>query len=146
MKPAQSGVEDKPMNRISVAGLPAFVTIFATLLGLYCAVVGIVGLFDPTGVPEFVSGADNLGSAWAGRMAGTGVALLLAVVLRAAAAYAVAFGAAIFREIGDAIVAASDTSDGLPLVVVLVVLAIDIAAFVLALRATRAGVAPTPSS
>ena len=125
------------MKRVSVSGLPGFVPILAILLGLYCTVVGIVGLFDPTGVPEFVVGADNLGTAWAGRMAGTGVALLLAVWLRRAAAYVVAFGAAIFREIGDAIVAASEPSDGLPLVVVLIVLAVDIAAFALALRATR---------
>lgn len=124
------------MNRLRVAGLPDFVPILALLLGLYCAVTGIIGLFDPSSVPEFISGADNLGTAWAGRMAGTGVALLLAVLLRNAAGYAVAFGAAIFREIGDAVVAASDTSDGLPLVVVLVVLAIDVVACALALRAT----------
>lgn len=126
------------MNRINVPGLPAFVPIFAILLGLYCTVVGVGGLFDPSGVPEFIAGADNLGTAWAGRMAGTGVALLLAVGFRSAAAYAVAFAAAIFREIGDAIVAASETSEGLPLAVVLVVLAVDVVAFVFALRAIRA--------
>ena len=122
------------MDRITVAGLPDFVPIFALLLGLYCTVTGIVGLIDPSGVPEFISDADNLGTAWAGRMAGTGVALVLAVVLRNAAGYAIAFGAAIFREVGDAIVAASETSEGLPLIVVLVVLAVDVAAFGLAMR------------
>ena len=50
------------MKRVSVSGLPGFVPILAILLGLYCTVVGIVGLFDPTGVPEFVVGADNLGT------------------------------------------------------------------------------------
>ncbi len=114
--------------------VPAWTLVFAAVLGVYCTAIGVVGLFDPTGVPEFVSGADNLGTAWAGRMAGTGVALLLAIVLRSASAYAVAFGAAIFREVGDAIVAASETSDGIPLPVVLIVLLVDIAAFGVSLK------------
>jgi len=126
------------MDRLRVDGLSDFVPVFAVVLGLYCAVVGVVGLFDPSSVPEFVSGADNLGTAWAGRMAGTGVALLLAVLLRNAAGYVVAFGAAIFRELGDAIVAASETSDGLPLVVVLIVLGLDVVAFGMAIRASMA--------
>ena len=123
------------MDRLGVPSLPTFVPIFGLLLGLYCAITGVIGLFDPSGVVEFVPGADNLGTAWSGRMAGTGVALLLAVRLRNAAAYVVAFGAAILRELGDAIVAASDTSEGLPLVVVLIVLVVDVIAFGLAIRA-----------
>lgn len=126
------------MDRIRVPGLPDFIPIFAVLLGLYCTVTGIVGLIDPSGVPEFISGADNLGTTWAGRMAGTGVTLVLAVLLRNGAGYAIAFGAAIFRELGDAIVAASDTSEGLPLIVVLVVLAVDVVAFGLAMRVAMA--------
>jgi len=118
--------------------IPAWVTVVAALLGLYCTLVGVVGLFDPTGVPDFVTGADNLGTAWAGRMAGTGVALLLAIALRSAAGYAIAFAAAILRELGDAIVAVSDSSDGFPLVVVIAFLVIDIAAFATSLKvATR---------
>ena len=92
-------------------GIPTWVTVVAALLGIYCTLIGVIGLFDPTGVPEFVTGADNLGTAWAGRMAGTGVALLLAITLRSAAGYAIAFAAGIFREVGDAIVAASDPLD-----------------------------------
>ncbi len=126
------------MNRITVEGLPNLAPVFALFLGLYCTVTGIVGLIDPSGVPEFISGADNLGTAWAGRMAGTGVALMLAVVLRNAAGYVIAFGAAIFREVGDAVVAASETSEGLPLIVVLVVLAVDVVAFGLAMRLSLA--------
>lgn len=117
--------------------LPTWVTVVAALLGLYCTLVGVVGLIDPTGVPEFVTGADNLGTAWAGRMAGTGVALLLAVALRSAAGYAIAFAASIFRELGDSIVAASGNSDGFPLVVVIAFLLVDIAALVVSLRASR---------
>lgn len=122
------------MDRIRVPGLPDFIPLFAVLLGLYCTVTGIVGLIDPSGVPEFISGADNLATAWAGRMAATGVALVLAVLLRNAAGYVIAFGAAIFRELGDVIVAASETSEGLPLIVVLVVMAVDVVAFGLAMR------------
>lgn len=68
-------------------------------------------------------------------MAGTGAALLLAIVLRSASAYAVAFAAAIFREIGDAIVSASETSEGFPLPVVIIVLLVDIAAFAISIKA-----------
>lgn len=45
-----------------------------------------------------------------------------------------AFAAAIFREIGDAIVAASETSEGFPLPVVIVVLLVDIAAFAISIK------------
>ena len=117
------------------SNIPVWVTGFCVLLGLYCMVAGIVGLFDPSGVPEFVTGADNLGTAWAGRMAGTGVALLLAVALRSASGYAVALAASVVREVGDALVAGSGNSDGLPLVVVLIVLAIDVAALAVVLKA-----------
>jgi len=117
--------------------IPVWVTVVAVLLGLYCTLIGVAGLFDSTGVPEFISGADNLGTAWAGRMAGTGVALLLAVALRNAAGYAIAFAAAIFRELGDAIVATSDTSDGFPLIVVIVFLIVDIAAFAVSIKAAN---------
>ena len=60
--------------------------------------------------------------------------LLLAIVLRSAAGYAIAFAAGIFREVGDAIVAASETSDGFPLVVVIVFLVVDIAAFAVSIK------------
>ena len=109
--------------------------VVAALLGIYCTLIGVIGLFDPTGVPEFVTGADDLGTAWAGRMAGTGVALLLAIALRSAAGYAIAFAAGIFREVGDAIVAASEGSDGFPLIVVIVFLVVDIAAFAVSIKA-----------
>lgn len=120
--------------------VPTWVVALAAILGLYCTATGILGLFDPSSVPEFISGADNLGTAWAGRMAGTGAALLLAIALRSAAAYAVAFLASIFREVGDAIVAASETSDGLPLAVVIVVLIADVAAFAIT---SKAATSPT---
>ena len=119
--------------------IPLWVTVVAALLGIYCTLIGVIGLFDPTSVPEFVTGADNLGTAWAGRMAGTGVALLLAIVLRSAAGYAIAFAAGIFREVGDAIVAASETSDGFPLIVVIVFLVVDIAAFVVSIKGAAEG-------
>lgn len=116
-------------------GVPTWVTAFVSLVGLYCTLIGIIGLIDPTTVPEFVSGADNLGTAWAGRMSGTGVAMIAAVALRSAAGYVIALAASVFREIGDAIVSASGTSDGLPVIVVLIVLGIDLAAFAICLRA-----------
>lgn len=118
--------------------VPAWITVLAALLGLYCTITGVVGLFDPSSVPEFITGADNLGTAWSGRMAGTGVVLLLAIALQSVAAYTVAFAAAIFRELGDAIVAASETSDGLPLIVVIIVLIADIAAFAVCAKTTKA--------
>lgn len=117
--------------------IPLWVTIIAIVLGLYCTATGIMGLVDASSVTDFVAGADNLAVSWAGRMAGTGIVLVLAVLLRNAHAYTVAFAAAIFRELGDLIAALSGTAEGMPLIVVLIVLVIDIVAFGIAFRASR---------
>lgn len=67
-------------------------------------------------------------------MAGTGVAMIAGGVVRSAAGYVIALAASAFREVGDAVVAASGTADGLP-VIVLIVLGIDLAALAICLRA-----------
>ncbi len=125
------------MDIIKTNNIPFWVTLIAIILGLFCFAGGVMGLIDPTSVTDYASGADNLASAWAGRMAGTGAALLVAVWLRSAGAYAVAFAASIFRELGDLVAALSGTAEGFPLPVVAIVLLIDIAAFVMALQASR---------
>ena len=125
------------MDSIRANNIPLWVTIIAIVLGLFCFAGGVMGLIDPTSVTDYAAGADNLAAAWAGRMAGTGAALLVAVWLRSAGAYAVAFSAAIFRELGDLVAALSGTAEGFPLPVVAIVLIIDIVAFVMALQAAR---------
>lgn len=122
---------------IRANGIPLWITILAIVLALYCTATGVLGLFDPSTVGAYIPGADNLAVTWSGRMAGTGAALAVAVFLRSANAYAVAFAASIMRELGDAIEAMSGTSDGFPVVVVLLILALDIVAFVISLRAGR---------
>ncbi len=117
--------------------IPLWITVIAILLGLFCFAGGVLGLIDATSVTDFVTGADNLASAWAGRMAGTGAALLLAVLLRNAHAYTVAFAVGIFREVGDLVAALSGTAEGFPLAVVGIVLLVDIVAFIISWQATR---------
>ena len=125
------------MDSIRANNIPIWVTIIAIILGLFCLAGGVMGLFDATSVTDYAAGADNLAAAWAGRMAGTGAALLVAVWLRSAGAYAAAFAASIFRELGDLIAALSGTAEGFPLPVVAIVLIIDIVGFVMAIQATR---------
>ena len=125
------------MDSIRVNNVPIWVTFIAIILGLFCFVGGVMGLIDPTSVTNYAAGADNLASAWAGRMAGTGAALLVAAWLRNADAYAVAFAASIFRELGDLVAALSGTAEGFPLPIVAIVLIIDIIAFVMAVQTTR---------
>ena len=120
---------------VRTKNIPLWVTAFAIILALYCTATGIVGLFDPTSVADYTIGADNLAMAWAGRMAATGIALALAVYLKSPHAYVVAWGASIFRELGDTFAAMSGTADGFPAAVVLIVLLIDIIALVLSWRA-----------
>ena len=125
------------MDAIKANNIPLWVTVIAIILGLFCLAGGIMGLIDPTSVTDYAAGANNLASAWAGRMAGTGAALLVAVWLRSAGAYAAAFAASIFRELGDLVAAMSGTAEGFPLPVVAIVLLVDIVAFVMAVQATR---------
>ena len=125
------------MNAIKANNIPTWVTIIAIILGLFCLAGGIMGLLDPTSVTDYAAGANNLASAWAGRMAGTGAALLVAVWLKNAGAYAAAFAASIFRELGDLVAAMSGTAEGFPLLVVAIVLIIDLVAFVIAIQAVR---------
>ena len=120
---------------INAKNIPLWITIFSTILGLYCTATGVVGLFDPTSVANYSAGADNLAVAWAGRMAATGIVLLLAVYFKSATAYTVALAASIFRELGDALAALSGTAEGFPVAVVFIVLLIDAVAFVLSWRA-----------
>ena len=125
------------MNNIKAQNVPLWITIFTIILGLYCTATGVVGLFDPTSVTNYFSGADNLAVAWAGRMAATGIVLLLAVYFKSATAYTVALAASIFRELGDALAALSGTAEGFPVAVVFIVLAVDVIAFVLCWRAIK---------
>ncbi len=96
------------MNFIKADGVPLILTIFAAIMGVGGTVIGIGALIDPTTAIDFVDGADKLGTSWAGRNTGLGFAALLAVVLRRAGAYAVAFGAAVWRELSDVIAGLSD--------------------------------------
>lgn len=125
------------MNKIKTPNIPIWITFIALMLGLFCVGIGMRGLFDPTTVNDFVTGAEDLGYTWAGRMAGTGFALLLAVFLRSPGAYAAAFAASILREVGDAFAAGLGTSDIVPLWFIIVALVIDIVAFVYSMRAVR---------
>ncbi len=92
------------MHFVKAEGVPLAITIFAALMGLGGTVIGIGALLDPESAINFVSGADDLATSWAGRNMGLGIAMLVAVAMRHAAGYAAAFSGAIFRELSDVMV------------------------------------------
>lgn len=92
------------MNVIKAEGVPLAITLFAILMGIGGTVIGVGALFDPESAINFVSGADDLATSWAGRNLGLGVAMLAAVVFRHAAGYAAVFAGAICRELSDVLV------------------------------------------
>lgn len=92
------------MNVIKAEGVHIAITAFAILMGVGGTVIGISALADPTSAVNFVAGADDLATSWAGRNMGLGIAMLVAVALRHASGYAVAFAGAICRELSDVIV------------------------------------------
>jgi len=73
-------------------------------MGVGGSVIGIGALIDPESAVNFVAGADDLATSWAGRNLGLGIAMLVAVSMRHAAGYAAAFAGAICRELSDVIV------------------------------------------
>ncbi|MEM7271802.1 MAG: hypothetical protein AAF547_01870 [Actinomycetota bacterium] len=89
---------------IKAEGVPIAMTVFAILMGLGGTVIGILALADPTSAASFVDGADDLATSWAGRNLGLGVAMLVAVAMRQAGAYAAAFAGGVCRELSDVIV------------------------------------------
>ncbi len=92
------------MDIIRARGVPIAITIFAIVMGLGGTVIGIGALLDPESAVNFVSGADDLATSWAGRNLGLGIAMLVAVAMRHAAGYAAAFAGAICRELSDVLV------------------------------------------
>lgn len=92
------------MQMIRANGVPLAITIFAILMGLGGTVIGISSLADPSSALNFVDGADDLATSWAGRNLGLGVAMLVAVLVRQAGAYAAVFAGAICRELSDVLV------------------------------------------
>lgn len=115
--------------QIRTNGVPAWVTGVALFIGVFSVLAGIAIMIDPS-----IMDIDDtvVGRQWGGRNIGLGVALLVAVLLREARAYIVAFAAGLFRDVGD-LVAAID--DGEPPIVPLIVLAVGIAAIAAVLRA-----------
>jgi hypothetical protein len=115
--------------QIRTNGVPAWVTGVALFIGVFSVLAGIAIMIDPS-----IMDIDDtvVGRQWGGRNIGLGVALLVAVLLRDARAYVVAFAAGLFRDVGD-LVASID--DGEPPIVPLIVLAVGIAAIAAVLRA-----------
>ena len=92
------------MHLIKAEGVHLAITAFAVLMGVGGTVIGIGALVDPESAVNFVAGADDLATSWAGRNLGLGIAMLVAVSMRHAAGYAAAFAGAICRELSDVIV------------------------------------------
>lgn len=92
------------MNLIKVNGVPLAISAFAILMGLGGTAIGVLALADPTSASNFITGADDLATSWAGRNLGLGVAMLVAVAMRHAGAYAAAFAGAVCRELSDVVV------------------------------------------
>jgi len=92
------------MNFIKADGVHIAITLFAILMGLGGTIIGIMALIDPESAVNFIAGADDLATSWAGRNLGLGIAMLVAVAVRHAAAYAAAFAGAVCRELSDVLV------------------------------------------
>lgn len=92
------------MDRIKADGVPLIITAFAVLMGVGGTVIGISAFADPSSAVNFVDGADDLATSWAGRNLGLGVAMLVAVAVRQAGAYAAVFAGAACRELSDVLV------------------------------------------
>ena len=121
------------MNMIRAKDVPIVITFLAILVGLGGTFLGLQALFNPSSAIGYIDGSELISVSWAGRNAGLGVALLLAVIMRHAAGYTVAFGASIFREISD-VMANTSYGDGFPVEFAIFML-IEIVAFVICLRA-----------
>ena len=122
------------MNIIRTNGIPLGVTILAMLIGAMGTFLGVTALLDPTTAVGYIDGADVMALSWAGRNLGVAVALLVAVILRNANGYAVAFAGATFREVGDIFASLNgDTGFGVTTLVVLAL--IEFVCFALSVRA-----------
>ena len=92
------------MDKIKADGVPLIITAFALLMGVGGTVIGISALADPSSAVNFVDGAGDLATSWAGRNLGLGVVMLVAVAMRQAGAYAAAFAGSVCRESSDVLV------------------------------------------
>ncbi|MEM8860213.1 MAG: hypothetical protein AAGD96_17945 [Chloroflexota bacterium] len=125
------------MDIIRAKGIPIWITAIAILFGAMGTFLGVNALINPSTAVGFIDGADVLALSWAGRNLGLGIALLVAVFVRSAGGYAVAFGGAMFREIGDIFAqTVGDTGFGFATLAVLAIL--ELVCFGFALRAVLA--------
>lgn len=132
------------MNFIRANGIPLWVTILIALVGVMGTFLGITALMDPTTARGYIDGADVLGIGWGGRNIGLGVALIVAVLLRDANAYAAAIFGSIFRELSDVINAwPDDTTTAIGLGIFLLV---ELICFIISVRAAIANRSAMSSS
>ena len=124
------------MKNIRAEGVPNWVTILAILIGLVPTGVAIAVSLNNSFAPGFIEGADSLTITWVGRTLGLGLAALLAVYLRNSNAYAVAFFGAIIRELIDIWFFIITGLYGAAIGVTILLL-IEVAAFIISLRAAR---------
>lgn len=110
------------MRFIKADGVPIVITIFAMLMGVGGTIIGINAIIDPSSALDFVDGADKMGTAWGGRNAGLGFAMLAAVALRSVGGYAVGLAGAIWREFSDLVAGLLDGGSlNIPFAVILVI-------------------------
>ena len=113
-----------------------YVVIYACVLALFGAFLGISGMIDPTGATGFVEGAEVLATGWAGRSLGLGLTMAFAIYFRMSKVYAAAFIGAVCRELSDVLgmLNAGETSTVIALLVFLV---LDLVGLVMSIRAVR---------
>lgn len=125
------------MDIIRAKGVPIWVTAIAILFGAMGTFLGVNGLINPDTAVGFIEGAEVMALSWAGRNLGLGIALLAAVILRNASGYAVAFGGAMWRDVGDMFAqTVGDTGFGIPTLAVIVL--IEVVCLVFAVRGVMA--------
>lgn len=118
--------------------IPYWVTVFAAINVVVGLGLGLTALLYPAYALDFVEGAENLGRAWGGRNAGFGLAMAIAMVLRTAGAYSVAFAGAAMRDVGDLINSITSTPFQMaPTAFLIMLITLIGVAFTISLKAAR---------
>ncbi|MEL6362701.1 MAG: hypothetical protein AAFR21_16615 [Pseudomonadota bacterium] len=124
--------------KIKPENLPWLVVGYGIILALGGIALGVGAFVNPSTAVNYIEGADAIALGWAGRTLGLGLAMCLAIYLRSAAVYAVAFAGAIGRELGDLIATINVDGGATMIVVVGVLLALDAICCAISLRAALA--------
>jgi len=124
------------IDKLKPVGIPILVTLYGALLAVLGIVLGINGLLNPASAVGFVDNAEMLAGAWSGRTLGLGLITAIALWMRSAPAYVMAFLGCSVREFGDIVGAINSDSTSL-IPVLLGFFIVDVICLIFSVRAVR---------